>query len=239
MTCLVDVHEKDDSDHQGALKAYAVLEEDENTGGIVFARHAVVARREGARIFGDGEFGAYRARRAPWADEYALIGDVPASVCIEHGWYFECQGCGEKIDEDFLDSRRVKPSQVLGSQHGPVYHCKTCRARHLRRERRRSEAQASAIALLKAKVVARFGEVEFVTGFGREHAYCRESAGGLAVQQAFVSFEFPGMTIGPASLRFDANHHDRIGPPATRYLVCSGDREAFEAWATNATAEAA
>lgn len=35
------------------LKAYAVLEHDENTGGIVFARHSVVARREGAARYDD------------------------------------------------------------------------------------------------------------------------------------------------------------------------------------------
>jgi len=37
------------------LKAYAVLEDCENTGGIVFARHSIVALRNGASTFGDGE----------------------------------------------------------------------------------------------------------------------------------------------------------------------------------------
>lgn len=59
-----------------SLKAYYVLEDCENTGGIVFARSSAEARREGSREFGDGDFNWGRARRVPWADGYAP-GPVP------------------------------------------------------------------------------------------------------------------------------------------------------------------
>ena len=56
------------------MKAYAVTEEDENTGGIIYAEHNIVARRLGANEYADGEIAYVSCRRAPWADEYYGIG---------------------------------------------------------------------------------------------------------------------------------------------------------------------
>src|SRR5687767_14229018 len=47
---------RDDVSETPALRAYAVTEEDEGTGGIIFARHAIVARRAGANEYNGGEF---------------------------------------------------------------------------------------------------------------------------------------------------------------------------------------
>lgn len=47
------------------LKAYSVTEEYENTGGIIFAEHNIVARRIGASEYADGDFHAVTCRRAP------------------------------------------------------------------------------------------------------------------------------------------------------------------------------
>ncbi len=83
-------------------RAYAVLEDSESTGGIVFARSNVEARRIGAAIYHDGEFSGRHCNRVPWADAYEPEGNVPASVCIDNGWHFECCGCGANIDSDWL-----------------------------------------------------------------------------------------------------------------------------------------
>ena len=67
------------------LKAYSVLETDENTGGIVFAsRKEQAIRRATARYF-DGEEPETVCQRAPWADQHANSG-VPASLMIQHGF---------------------------------------------------------------------------------------------------------------------------------------------------------
>ncbi|SEM52789.1 hypothetical protein SAMN05192583_0521 [Sphingomonas gellani] len=67
------------------LKAYTVLEHDERTGAIYFARHAIVARKAGAAEYGDGELSYVTCNRAPWADRFADTGAVPAAVMVEHG----------------------------------------------------------------------------------------------------------------------------------------------------------
>lgn len=46
---------------QPKLRAFAVVEEGENTGGIVFARHAIVARKIGAPHGAPARVGRLRA----------------------------------------------------------------------------------------------------------------------------------------------------------------------------------
>jgi len=97
------------------LLAYAVQEEDEGTGGIVFARSNVEARRRGSSEFGDGDFNWGKATRARWADAYAP-GPVPISVMIENGWWFCCQHTGIRIDSEHKGKWFADPAR-----HGVVY----------------------------------------------------------------------------------------------------------------------
>ena len=82
------------------VRAYVVLENDERSGAIYFARHAITARKAGANEYGDGELSYVTCNRAPYADQFAETGMVPASVLVENGWHFECGSCGHRIDDD-------------------------------------------------------------------------------------------------------------------------------------------
>jgi hypothetical protein len=214
------------------FKAYSVLEECENTGGIVFAKHAITARKDGASLYNGGEFYGMSCRRAHWADKYASEGTVPAKLMIEHGWHFECSGCSQRIDEHWLDDKGLPLDGVIGEQNGPVFCCRRCEVRHDKREKRREEQQAAAIKMLRRMVLKRFPNVAFVVGRFNEHAFCTEHKGAWVIEQAVVSFDFPGMKYGPACLRLDrgAAYFERIGPVMPEYSCCYGDRGAFNAF---------
>lgn len=210
------------------LRAFAVLEEDEGTGGIIFARHAITARRLGANEYACGEFGYVRCNRAPWADEYT-DGCVPVSLMVENGWHFECTGCGIRIDSDLPFEHEKPTSGIIGHQHSAVFCDAACERAH-RAERAEAERrQGRAIARFKRIVQRRFPGVEFLTNddqyIFREHAYVCREAGRWRMQQVSVSFAFPGMNYGPASLRYDRGY----GKPQKPYYTCAnGDREAFQ-----------
>lgn len=107
------------------LRAFAVQEEDEGTGGIVFARHAVTARREGAAEYNGGDFSGLSCRRAAWADEYAP-GPVPATIMVQHGWWMHCHGCDRKVGEGFENEARSRFDPVM---EGDDFYCTpTCAA---------------------------------------------------------------------------------------------------------------
>lgn len=221
-----------------ALKAFAVLEEGENTGGIVFARHAVVARREGAEQYNGGEFHGLSCRRAPWADEWAARDeDIPARVLIDHGWHFECAGCGHTIDNDWLYDEDLPLDGVTGTQSSIVYCSEVCECRDKLRKAIARDHQRRAIEALKAFVLKRFPGVAFAAKDNwSTHAYASESYGrahSWQVQQVVVSFEFPGLKIGPATCRIERcqpPNGDRIGPIWPEFSCRYGDKEAFEAW---------
>lgn len=229
----------------GAVRAFAVTEEDENTGAIYFAKHAITAKRLGADEHAGGEIGYVSCRRAPWADAYAGK-PLPAKVMVAHGWHFECHGCGMRIDEDELRDRRMDLESVIGSQHSAVYCCPSCRRKHLSRQRRREAEQQRAIEIFKAIVRKRFPDAAFCDGHDnpnwRHHAWVtyRHGEKGWLWEQVCVSFTFPGMKIAPATFRLPDRpwcgygHGNRfIGPLKPYYSCCYGDREAFEAYAAS------
>lgn len=78
------------------MKAYIVTEDFEGHCCIKFAKHNVVARREGASEL-NTEFEYVECRRAPEFDQYAEIGEVPIQVLIGHGWRYKCFGCGTTV----------------------------------------------------------------------------------------------------------------------------------------------
>lgn len=218
-----------------ALRAYSVLENCESTGGIYFAEHDIVARRHGANEHADGDIGSVTCRRAPWADDY--VGrPIPAKLMIAHGWHFECCGCGQRIDEDFLEERRLDIDGVVGTQWGRVYCGRRCLRADLSLERRRKAEQQRAIDMLKAFVSKRLPGVEFADDDpnnnwrSRAHATSAWRVRGWLWRSVAVSFRFPGMTVAPATCRLE-DGNGRMGPYRPYFTCCPGDREAFEAFA--------
>lgn len=225
------------------IRAFSVIEEYENTGGIVFARHAVAARRRGADEYADGDFTAVTCRREPWADAY--VGKpIPARVMIAHGWHFECAECAARIDEDWLADNRKPLAGVIGTENNLVFCCSRCARRYFSMQRRRKAEEQRAIGTFKAIVRRRFPDVMFCDAHDnpgwRHHAYVTYQHGqhGWVWEQVAVHFTFPGMQIAPATFRLP----DRpwkgcgpgnrfIGPLKPYYTCCHGDLEAFEAYA--------
>jgi len=100
------------------LRAYSVTEEDEQTGGIVFARSSAESRRIGSSKFGDGDFNWGQARRAQWADRYAP-GPVPTLVMLANGWWFTCASCERRIvDSADVDDAESEVSSEHAVEHG-------------------------------------------------------------------------------------------------------------------------
>ena len=70
------------------MKAFTVQEPHESSGGIIFANHAIEARREGANLWNDGELHGMTVRRAPEID--GMQGDKRAinTALLNRGWLF-------------------------------------------------------------------------------------------------------------------------------------------------------
>lgn len=220
------------------MKAFSVLEKEEYTGDIFFAEKRIVAAKNGANEYADGELGGVQCRRAPWADIFAGKG-VPAKVAVDHGWRFECSGCGITVDSDLEYEHRKKIGDICGTMHGAVYCSPRCKWRTRRDEDRRKAKEQEIIQQFKDIVLLRFPEVEFADGedrFQGHHVYIdrRHGQGNWHIRQATIGFNFPGMKIGPAHFRLEDNHS--IGPAKAYYTCCNGDREAFEAYAASTRA---
>lgn len=220
------------------LKAYAVLENNENTGGIVFAKHAVTARRQGANEYADGEFEYVTCRRAKWADRYAETREVPIAGMIENGWHFECGSCGTRIDSDMLWERDLELEDVIGTNNTGAYCNAVCEARERLYKAEASHVQKRWIRRFRKLVKAKFPDAVIIKGEGigssnGAHAYARKSKGRWQIGQCAVSFEFPGMEIAPATLRYDrqSTWPKTDLPNKPYWSCCNGDQATFEAWA--------
>ncbi|MBX3482541.1 hypothetical protein [Phenylobacterium sp.] len=123
---------------------------------ILFADRSVVARREGAAHL-DVEFCEVEScRRTTWADRYWRTGEIPASAMVEHGWHFECQGCGVRIDDDWLSEQGRTCASVVGTQHSGVFCGPDCKARETRRRALRTAFEQRWLLRLQRVVTARF-----------------------------------------------------------------------------------
>lgn len=224
---------------QKPLRAFAVTEHDEGAGGIVFARHAVVARRQGACEYSSGDFDMVRCVRAPWADQFAETGVVPIADMIDAGWHFECGGCGRRIDSDMLYERDLEPADLVGTQDTVAYCNAVCEAREQLYRAEAKHLERRWIRRFRKFIKLRFPDAVLVgngTGerFGGEHAYARKDRGHWRIEELSVQFEFPGMAIAPASLRYRRDGWRYKGQPRASKLhfeVCAGDKTVFEAWA--------
>lgn len=210
-------------------RAYAVLETDENTGSIYFAASARTARRYGANEYADGEIRYVECYRTPWADAYAETQKVPASIAIRHGWHFECAGCAARIDEDFICDHPSRAfDKIIGFVGTAVWCSPRCKSREESRQRARKKAQNAAIKMLRTLIRNRFPDAKIIDP---GYAYAGYKAGRThIIEDACVDFSFPGMKIGPASLRL-RRPQNLIGPIHPQYYCCNGDKDAFENYA--------
>lgn len=203
------------------LKAYSVLEEDEGTGGIVFARHSIVALREGASRFGDGDIRGWQARRAPWADEFAESGRVPFAVRFDHGWWCECHACGQTIREDAEDDSG-EPLEFDIVEYGDAVYCRpACREERLARKAEDDRIKRFVIGDLTDRLLRAMPGAIIA---GEPHVYVRSGPLPRAPQQGAVYFAFPGARHGLGCFRFD-----KIGEKP-QVTICYGDRVAFYSW---------
>lgn len=123
-------------------KAYTVREDEEGHAVVVFATSGAEARRLGGDELGLSFEEVDSCVRAPEFDAYAEAGKVPPMVAIEHGWWFECNHCGHKVDQDAEGPDGEELHPVADGQR--VY----CNAAHMMaewRERRTREDRMNAV----------------------------------------------------------------------------------------------
>ena len=238
------------------LKAFAVLEKEENTGGIIFATRDITARKAGANEYADGDIRQVTCRRAPWADQYAG-GKVPVRVQVENGWHYECSGCDIRIDEDlhyrYEDELPAADDPTdKGGDDLPLYHryndwtparivedgslvfCTSECQESFRKERAAIKAEEQRhVDRLKRFLARRFPNVEFLDQDGfrtRQHVYCRRDRDGkIRVDQVHIPFAYPGMKYGPGDLSFERRTY-RTNARRLRYSCAGGDVESFREW---------
>lgn len=215
------------------LKAFSVLETDEHTGGIVFAKSNIEARRVGAARYGGGEISGWRVERMKGLDKFAETG-VPASLLVWDGWHFECWGCGMRICDDTLTDSGRSPDDVVGKESGRVFCCHACRIQSLAETAAREAFGAAFLDMMEDRISKRFPGADISFDGGGRHVYIPRDDPPYVIAEAHVAFKFPGMKIGPARLEY--RHEGRfgarlIGPVRLEFRCCAGDVEAFEAFA--------
>lgn len=212
-------------------KAFAVLEEYENTGGIIWAKTAVEARRIGADEYADGEFSNVSCRRAPWADPY-FGKDLPISEMVAHGWNFECSGCGVRIDSDLLWERDLEYEDIIGHQHSLCFCTAVCEARYNLERAECKRVQTRWLRRFTKIVQRRFPDAKPE----HNHAYATRRNGVVRLEQVSVAFDFPGREYGLAQLRWDRNSSWQAERKKPYYTCSNGDKAAFETYAAQTAA---
>ncbi len=217
------------------LKAFEVIEREERRGGIVFAKSDVEARRLGANEFNDGEFSGMGVARREELDQYIGKG-VPASVMIEMGWNFECWGCDEEINSDWLHDNHMTSEQVVGNEGGQVYCCWTCKANAAAREARKEAFGREYASVMKTMISDKYGSEAIFHTEGRYQPVVNveEQGGYLTIHSATVYFDFPGQTLAPATMEYRSRGDLNCGPPEMEIWCTRGDQEIFEAWSKTA-----
>jgi hypothetical protein len=218
------------------LKAFVVQETEEQTGDVYYAVHAITARRAGADEYAEGHLSGVTCNRAPWADKYAP-GPCPKLAMIDHGWWYECHGCNatltcDGVDEDHSDGRgHIDRCRFVEIGNG-VFCTAECRMRDRNEKAARLRHQRRAISDLKDSLLKLLPDVKPIAlhsdRLHRAHAHVAKQADGTwATEQCVIGFEWPGMTVGHATYRFDKpGEEPHVG-------VCHGDLEAWHAWRTS------
>jgi hypothetical protein len=71
---------------------------------LMFRKSSIEAKRDWANDQGWDGIAGVSAKRMPHWDKHAGTG-VPALERIEAGWWYECTGCGTRIDHDIIGTR--------------------------------------------------------------------------------------------------------------------------------------
>lgn len=211
------------------LKAYAVQEEDEGTGGIVFAKTNAQARRIGANRFHE-EWDGVTCRRATWADQYAP-GPVPFKAMFENGWWQECYGCGVRIEQDGYDDNGNYIDFDIVETAAGIFCTPGCHDRHLIERAKVERVKRRAIAVMRNHLLRRVPGVTIVDGpeNWRPHAFVsRDKNGRLRIGQVIIAFDFPGRKHGLGSLRADRDQSHIDRKPTV--WISKGDHEIWNAW---------
>lgn len=207
------------------MRAFAVTEEYENIGCVIFARHAITALKMGASEIAHGDWRACRAVRAAWADEFCETGIVPQSVAVAHGWNFECAGCGARIDEGWLYHNELKCEDVQGSMRSKAYCCRVCQLDDIERSARIEAAKQRGLTVLRDYLKQRLPFAKETTSYG----YAVERDGQALFVEGQIKFSFPGQKIGDAVLDMRRGpEFRRVGPIKPEFRCCHGDIEAFK-----------
>lgn len=202
------------------MKAYAVHDNCEGYGTVVYSTSHVAARRVGANDLGITFEEVESCRRSPEFDQYAP-GPVSPLVLLKHGWWFECLQCGRRVSNDMEDDvidDGLDPADFLPRPAGndAVYCSAGCECAHHMEERGREEAEEALREVFEAK----FSGAEII------HIHCYDGpklqapedptrGGGRFV----VTFKFPG---GKYSAQWNFGDD--------RCWVSKCDQEVFTAW---------
>lgn len=174
------------------MLAYNVQEEDEGTGGIVFATSSIAARREGANRYHGGDFSGLMCRRAKWADSYAP-GPVPQIAMVENGWAIKCAGCGRGIGEGYDNERRslfVDKVEVDGG----LYCEPACRARHVFRKAAYEMAEITELKRLRERLWAEAPGVTFTQHGGVTWNWSDGVCDEPSIAAAWIGFLIPSVS---------------------------------------------
>lgn len=209
------------------LKAYAVTDDGGNGGDgaacVVFARHSVTARREGANQI-DSEFEAVECRRAPTFDDFAP-GPVPPLALVAAGWWFECVGCGQRVtDDSYHDDDECQPHEPVECGNWGVYCSADCRDDTVVEKAETKRRQIAAIADLTEFACRKWRGILIE---GAPHAYVTRDSdknySWWSYPEVDVYFSFPGSRHGRVRLRQDRTGYIEL-------LVPSGDCAAWNDW---------
>ncbi|TFZ81625.1 hypothetical protein [Candidatus Macondimonas diazotrophica] len=209
------------------LKAYAVTELDEGTGDIYFAKSNLEARKMGAAEFNGDELGGLRCVRAPWADDYAKIGQVPYIEKIDAGWWAECFHSGAVVSSDGIswgDEEAFPVEPRIGELYAtPEYMWKHDLSKAVSRQ-----IEAVAKHLMAEELRRRLPDARPILGSKaldgwHFHASCGSDF-SYTIHQAIMSFAWPGASRGWASMTF------REGKDDFSFWVAGGDRDRFLEW---------
>lgn len=100
-----------------ALKAWWVYGKDQHVmDDIIFAQTRGQAIAKSELLAESGEWALCRAKRVPWADQYAQAGKIPAQAYLDHDWSILCDRCdnnevweltdGKALCEDCLEAMK-------------------------------------------------------------------------------------------------------------------------------------
>ena len=188
---------------KGAIvKAYVVTDWEGNAA-VVFEKSNTAARRKGAQeldMLDEGVMSCYRDKNL---EQYAP-GPIPAITLVKHGWWFECLGCGDEIDDD---------TEYPVEEGDRVWCSQECRDKYTELEEKKKEIEATEIEKYTKVVLDRCPEAVITDS----HVYISNSI----PKCVRIEFSFPEMKYG-AHFQWD-----RSLTPEGNFYVANGDMDAW------------